>query len=178
MDHIVNMTATFSLNETLRLEELKDCCFTRVPRTKPRRERQKNAFNVACWRHPRKNITFLLYASGRVVILGARTFEDIDDSAEWICKILNMRIDEPIKVSNMVVKLDLEKKLELEKFVRILRMKGREVTYETELSPALIYELRHGKALVFASGKVIITGLRSKDQVEQAIEQVTDDFLQ
>ena len=53
-------------------------------------------------------------------------------------------------------------------------------TYEPELFPGLVYRMINPKVvlLIFVSGKVLITGAKSTDVVQQAIETIFPQLIE
>jgi transcription initiation factor TFIID TATA-box-binding protein len=76
----------------------------------------------------------------------------------------------PVKIENMVSAITLDTKIDLRKFVS--RVKG--VEYNPENFPGVVYRLHEPKVatLIFSSGKVICTGAKSMQDIEDAITQL------
>lgn len=57
---------------------------------------------------------------------------------------------------------------------------GRFATYEPEIFPGLIYKLLDPKVvlLIFVSGKVVLTGAKTRDQINRAFEILYPVLLQ
>ena len=75
-----------------------------------------------------------------------------------------------VKVVNIVVSTSLEHDIPLEKMAATLS----NTEYNPEQFPGLVIRIREPKtsALVFSSGKVVCTGARSIDKVEESITQI------
>jgi transcription initiation factor TFIID TATA-box-binding protein len=75
-----------------------------------------------------------------------------------------------VKVVNIVVSTSLEHDIPLEKMAATLS----NTEYNPEQFPGLVIRIREPKtsALVFSSGKVVCTGARSIDKVEESIKQI------
>ena len=75
-----------------------------------------------------------------------------------------------VKVVNIVVSTSLEHDIPLEKMAATLS----NTEYNPEQFPGLVIRIREPKtsALVFSSGKVVCTGARSIDKVEESISQI------
>lgn len=78
--------------------------------------------------------------------------------------------DVSIKVVNIVVSTSLEHDIPLEKMAAVLP----NTEYNPEQFPGLVIRIKDPKtsALVFSSGKVVCTGARSLDKVEESIQQI------
>jgi len=75
-----------------------------------------------------------------------------------------------IRVVNIVVSTSLEHDIPLEKMAAVLS----NTEYNPEQFPGLVIRIKEPKtsALIFSSGKVVCTGARSLDKVEEAIQQI------
>jgi transcription initiation factor TFIID TATA-box-binding protein len=75
-----------------------------------------------------------------------------------------------IQVVNIVVSTSLEHDIPLEKMAATLS----NTEYNPEQFPGLVIRIRDPKtsALIFSSGKVVCTGARSMDKVEESIEKI------
>lgn len=80
--------------------------------------------------------------------------------------------DEGIKVTiqNVVASVDLYFKIPLEKVAAVL-MTSSEVSYIPEQFPGLVVKIKNPKtsALVFSSGKMVITGAKSAEGIKEAV---------
>src|SRR3989344_5797254 len=75
-----------------------------------------------------------------------------------------------IKVVNIVVSSSLKHDIPLEKMAATLS----NTEYNTEQFPGLVIRIKEPKtsALIFSSGKVVCTGARSMDKVEESIKKI------
>ena len=75
-----------------------------------------------------------------------------------------------IRVVNIVVSTSLEHDIPLEKMAAVLS----NTEYNPEQFPGLVIRIKEPKtsALIFSSGKVVCTGARSLDKVEESIQQI------
>jgi transcription initiation factor TFIID TATA-box-binding protein len=75
-----------------------------------------------------------------------------------------------IEVVNIVVSTSLEHDIPLEKMAATLS----NTEYNPEQFPGLVIRIKEPKtsALIFSSGKVVCTGARSMDKVEESIEKI------
>lgn len=142
--------------------------------------------------------TALIFASGKMVCTGAKTEESSKFAARKFARIIlnlgfNTRFSD-FKIQNIVgscdvlfpIKLDqlaLEEKSE--RSSRSTAMKPRTSysqnekrtsysTYEPELFPGLIYRMYDPKVvlLIFVSGKIVLTGAKSKEDIERALNNI------
>ena len=77
-----------------------------------------------------------------------------------------------IKVVNIVVSTSLEHDIPLEKMAAVLS----NTEYNPEQFPGLVIRIKDPKtsALIFSSGKVVCTGAKSIDKVEESLEQIKE----
>ena len=75
-----------------------------------------------------------------------------------------------IRVVNIVVSTSLEHDIPLEKMAAVLS----NTEYNPEQFPGLVIRIKEPKtsALIFSSGKVVCTGAKSLDKVEESIQQI------
>jgi len=100
----------------------------------------------------------------------------MDKVAESIKKIIKslekinvkIKIDPVITIQNIVASGSVGMDLNL----NILAMKLDNTEYEPEQFPGLVYKLPAAKAtfLLFSNGKIVCTGTKSEDEVNNALE--------
>jgi len=75
-----------------------------------------------------------------------------------------------ITVQNMVSTADLGKYVDLEEAAYVLD----NIMYEPEQFPGAVYRMAEPKVviLIFSSGKLVITGAKSEEQVYEAVEKI------
>lgn len=122
--------------------------------------------------------TGLLYRCGRMMVTGAREEEDARLGARKMAKICQ-RADHPnirfcgFRVENMIATVNCRFPVRLEG----LAYNHREYcSYEPELSPGLVYRYNPQDnkivLLFFVSGKVIITGCKSREEIHNVFQNV------
>eukprot|EP00912_Choanoflagellata_sp_UC4_P000032 UC4_evm2s22 len=116
-------------------------------------------------REPRT--TALVFSSGKMVVTGAKGEDQSLRAARKFARIIqklgnNVRFS-GFKIQNMVASFDV-------KFA--IRLEG--LGYEPELFPGLIYRMAQPKVvlLIFVSGKVVMTGAKSTEQLKQAFDTI------
>lgn len=118
-------------------------------------------------------VTALIFKSGKMVVTGAKKTSDL---VKAVKKILRMFIRSGVSISgkpkiqiqNIVASANLGMEVLLEKAAYLLE----NIMYEPEQFPGLIYRLTDPKVvlLIFSSGKMVITGAKSEDEVIKAVE--------
>ncbi|MEM1611141.1 MAG: TATA-box-binding protein [Sulfolobales archaeon] len=117
-------------------------------------------------------VTALIFRSGKMVVTGAKKTSDLIKAVK---KILRMFIKSGVTISgkpriqiqNIVASANLGMEVLLEKAAYLLE----NTMYEPEQFPGLIYRLTDPKVvlLIFSSGKMVITGAKSEEEVEKAV---------
>lgn len=115
------------------------------------------------------------YRSGKCSIVGANSPEHFEEMVERVNKIMRELLDldcEPTtEIKNIVVTAELDTHPSLEALAVGLGIEKTE--YEPEQFPALIYRGNGFVILIFATGKLVCTGLNDLQHISTAIEDVT-----
>jgi transcription initiation factor TFIID TATA-box-binding protein len=124
----------------------------------------------------------LLFGSGKVICTGGKTLNDVRESVDIVAdKLLKAGIPverhPEITVQNIVATCDLGAGINLVNIVMALSLE--EVEYEPEQFPGLVYRLENPKAvcLLFGTGKMVITGARTMEDVDKAVETVRENLV-
>ena len=114
----------------------------------------------------------LIFSSGKVVCTGARNIADVRKAVAKLARMLkSIEIDVPkkykIQIENIVASAQFLARLDLDK----IAFESENSEYEPSQFPGLVYRLKDPKAalLLFASGKIICTGIRKNEDVEYSI---------
>ncbi len=117
----------------------------------------------------------LIFSSGKVVCTGARSMDKVNESIKKIIKSLEkinikITIKPDIKIQNIVASGSVGMDLNL----NVLAMKLENTEYEPEQFPGLVYKLEEAKAtfLLFSNGKIVCTGTKSEEEVNQALDKL------
>ena len=120
----------------------------------------------------------LLFHSGKVVCTGAKSLEQVKMAIEKVTKQIEkagirIRIEPKIEVQNIVASSDLGQSINLNAIAITLGLER--VEYEPEQFPGLVYRLDVPKVvlLLFGSGKLVCTGARKPQDVEDAVDKIT-----
>ena len=114
-------------------------------------------------------VGFLLYSSGNFVCRGARSIEEAKEKVDRLVNMLrenNIEVQDPeIEIRNIVVSVDLNKNLRLHELAYAIP----DSEYDPEAFPGM--KLRKGstRILIFRTGKAIIPGLRTIEEIEYTI---------
>jgi transcription initiation factor TFIID TATA-box-binding protein len=125
-------------------------------------------------------VTALIFRSGKMVVTGAKKTSDLIKAVK---KILRMFLKSGVSISgkpriqiqNIVASANLGMEVLLEKAAYLLE----NTMYEPEQFPGLIYRLVDPKVvlLIFSSGKMVITGAKSEEEVEKAVNHTYKTLL-
>eukprot|EP00970_Alexandrium_tamarense_P017141 scaffold8558_cov294-Alexandrium_tamarense.AAC.1 len=125
-------------------------------------------------REPRA--TALLFSSGRMVITGTKSSHNCSLATKKFAYILERVGFQPagfidFKIQNVVGTVDVGFPIRLE---GVVYAHPTFSSYEPELFPGLIYRLVQPRVvlLIFVSGKVVITGAKTEEQMVEALRKV------
>lgn len=125
-------------------------------------------------REPRA--TALVFASGKTVITGTKSSHNSSLATKKIAYILERVGFQPasyinFKVQNIVGTVDVGFPIRLE---GVAFAHPTFSSYEPELFPGLIYRLMQPRVvlLIFVSGKVVLTGAKTEEQLVEALKKV------
>ena len=168
---VVNIVVSTSLEHDVPLEKMAS--------TLPNTEYNPEQFPGLVLRIKDPKTTALIFSSGKVVCTGAKTMDEVSQSIGKIIKTLEkinikIKITPEINVQNIVASGSIGMDLNL----NVLAMKLPNTEYEPEQFPGLVYKLG-GKTgsdratfLLFSNGKIVCTGTKSEDEVDDAVEQL------
>ena len=99
-------------------------------------------------------------------------FYDVSDAVRDVVEdIVDFEIEATVNLSNIVSTADIENLPSLEAIAIGLGLEQTE--YEPEQFPALIYRGHESVILIFASGKIVCTGLTDLDETSSAVDEIT-----
>ncbi|HIH96773.1 MAG TPA: TATA-box-binding protein [Thermoplasmata archaeon] len=121
----------------------------------------------------------LLFHSGKVVCTGTKSLEDVELVIDQVCEKIKsvgfeVRNKPKIQVQNIVASADLHTTLNLSSIAIGLGLDR--VEYEPEVFPGLVYRVEEPKVvmLLFSSGKIICSGARKKEDIEEAVNRLRE----
>jgi transcription initiation factor TFIID TATA-box-binding protein len=109
----------------------------------------------------------ILYTSGKYIVRGGDTYDILHKTHDQFLSLLRdlgIDVGEPeFEIKNVVCVADIEEKIDLNQLTILLGMEKTE--YEPEQFPGLVYRPTDSPCvlLIFATGKVVITGGRTKE---------------
>ncbi len=117
----------------------------------------------------------LIFSSGKVVLTGIRNEAALDEGLAKVFASLKEAgvnvLDVPrVAVTNIVCSYDIGRFINLNRVVATLSLEA--IEYEPEQFPGLVYRIKDPKivALLFSSGKIILTGGKNLDDVRKGLD--------
>ncbi|KAI6170370.1 Transcription factor TFIID [Aphelenchoides bicaudatus] len=166
---IQNVVSTVNLGVQLDLK--------RITLNARNAEYNPKKFSAVIMRIRDPKTTALIFSSGKLVCTGAKSEEASRLAARKFARIIqklgfDVKFFE-FKVQNMVGSCDMGFAISLE---GLCVAHAQFSTYEAELFPGLVYRMVKPRVvlLIFVSGKVVITGAKVRDDIEQAFIQIYD----
>lgn len=164
---VQNIVATFSLDTKLDLDFL-------VQRMR-NVEYNKRKISAIVMRRRNPKTTALIFESGKVVVTGARSEFESKMAARKFARCVQ-RVYPNVKckdyhIENVVSNFEAPFAVNLN---LIVEQNELDASYEPEIFPGLKYQMQEPKCmcLVFVAGKVVITGLKSTDDIKTAFENI------
>ncbi|KAL8923132.1 MAG: hypothetical protein Q9172_003262 [Xanthocarpia lactea] len=119
--------------------------------------------------------TALIFASGKMVVTGAKSEDDSKLASRKYARIIqklgfNAKFTD-FKIQNIVGSCDIKFPIRLE---GLASRHHNFSSYEPELFPGLIYRMYKPKIvlLIFVSGKIVLTGAKVREEIYQAFETI------
>ncbi|MCJ2669974.1 MAG: TATA-box-binding protein [Thermoplasmata archaeon] len=170
---IENVVASTSLGEELDLQA--------IALALTGSEYEPEQFPGLIYRLKEPKTATLLFRSGKVVCTGAKSLDDVHKAIRKVAKQIEdagikVNTDPDVEVQNIVASSDLETKINLNAIAISLGLE--KVEYEPEQFPGLVYRIDDPKVVVllFGSGKLVCTGARKPEDVERAVEKITEEL--
>ncbi len=164
---VQNIVATTSLGKPVSL--------TQLAKTQSNTEYNPEQFPGLVLRIKEPKSAVLVFSSGNLVCTGTKSVAQVKEVIEQVIKQIakiGVRItDKPkITVQNIVASGSIKLNLNL----NYLALELGNTEYEPEQFPGLVYKLTEPTAtfLLFSNGKLVCTGTKNKQQLEEAMVQL------
>jgi len=164
---IQNIVATTSLEKPVPL--------TKLARTQPNTEYNPETFPGLVLRIKEPKSAVLVFSSGNLVCTGTKSLSQvrkvIDEVIKQLKKVnVKITIKPKITVQNIVASGTINLQLNL----NYLALEMENTEYEPEQFPGLVYKLEDSNAtfLLFSNGKLVCTGTKNKQQLENSMVQL------
>jgi len=138
-------------------------------------EYRPNKFPALVFKLKRPRTSTLIFATGKMVCTGARSEKEAFSAVRNVVRRLRkrglvIRGEPDILIANIVASADVGGEVDLEEAADVLD----KIMYEPEQFPGLIYRMTEPKVvlLIFASGKLVITGAKREEQVYEAADKI------
>jgi transcription initiation factor TFIID TATA-box-binding protein len=172
---IENIVSTANLGCHLNLREI--ALQAKNAEYNPRR------FSAVIMKIKEPKTTALIFSSGRIVCLGAKTEENSKKACKKFGKIIKSlgysAIFKEFKIENIVGSIDVKFNISLMKLnlhiVKNFKSEIRRyVVYEPEVFPGLIYRMIEPKIvlLIFNSGKIVLTGGKNRNEIYDGFKKI------
>jgi len=165
---VQNIVATASLEKPIPL--------TKLARTQPNTEYNPETFPGLVLRIKEPKSAVLVFSSGNLVCTGTKSTTQVRKVIDAVIKQLkkiNVKITivPKITVQNIVASGTINLKLNL----NFLALELENTEYEPEQFPGLVYKLIEPNAtfLLFSNGKLVCTGTKNKQQLEDSMTQLS-----
>jgi transcription initiation factor TFIID TATA-box-binding protein len=168
-----NVVATITLGCPIDLNK--------VAQTARNAEYNPTRFQAVIMRIREPRTTALIFASGKMIVTGAKTEGDCRNAAmkykEILCKIGFPAECNDFKIQNITATFDAGFPIRLEAFIYAY---STNTTYEPELFPGLVYRMNDPKVvfLVFVSGKVIVTGAKHMESIAIGAQNIFSKLIE
>ncbi|BCU68342.1 TATA-box-binding protein [Sulfolobales archaeon HS-7] len=171
--NVENIVATVSLEQGLDLYAME--------RSVPNVEYDPDQFPGLIFRLENPKVTSLIFKSGKMVVTGAKSTDELITAVKRIIRTLkkygiNITGRPKIQIQNIVASANLHLIVNLDKAAYLLE----NIMYEPEQFPGLIYRMFDPRVvlLIFSSGKMVITGAKSEEEVVKAVRKIFDKLVE
>ncbi|KAF9601468.1 hypothetical protein IFM89_020235, partial [Coptis chinensis] len=120
--------------------------------------------------------TALIFASGKMVCIGAKSEQESKLSARKVFARIIQKLGFPakfkdFKIHYLVALCDVKFTIRLE---GLASSHGHFASYEPEIFPGMIYRMKQPKMvlIIFTSGKIVLTGAKVRDEIHAAVENI------
>jgi len=171
---VVNIVASAAFAEKLDLDM--------IAQSPEETEYEHKQFPGLVFRISNPKTATLLFTSGKAIITGAKSVEDVHKVVAIVAEKLRkigadvFKIkDIKVVVQNMVATSDLgADEINLTEIAIGLGLEN--VEYEPEQFPGLVYRVKEPKAviLIFSSGRIVCVGAKSTEDVSKAVEKLSE----
>ena len=138
-------------------------------------EYRPKRFPGLVFRLKRPKTATLIFTTGKMVCTGSKSSKLAKRAVKKVVKQLRkadfiIRDMPDVVIQNIVASADLSSQIDLETATDILD----NTMYEPEQFPSLIYRMAEPKVvlLLFTSGKLVITGAKTEEQVNIAVDKI------
>ena len=142
-------------------------------------EYRPEVFPGLCFRLKKPKTGILIFHSGRMVCTGATSIRQSKRAVRKVLRELKakgipVRGRPSIEIQNIVASVNLGGSVDIERGVFVLGHPPHRIMYEPEQFPGAIYRMHDPKVviLIFNTGKLVVTGAKTEEQVYEAVERL------
>lgn len=164
---IQNIVATTALEKPVPL--------TKLARTQPNTEYNPETFPGLVLRIKEPKSAVLVFSSGNLVCTGTKTQSQIRQVVDEVIKQLKkVNVDVTIKPKIEIQNIVASGTINLQLNLNYLALAMENTEYEPEQFPGLVYKLEDPNAtfLLFSNGKLVCTGTKNKQQLEDSMDKL------
>lgn len=169
--NIVNVVVSVTLQHKLDLKA--------IVKTFPFVEYNPERFPGAVFRLKKPKSVTLLFSTGKMVCVGTKSEKQARRAVRTVLNNLKkagiLLTGKPeITIQNIVANANLGGAIDLIALCELEGRSGGKLMYEPEQFPAVIYRMNNPRAviLIFASGKLVCTGIRKEKDVQVAVDRL------
>jgi transcription initiation factor TFIID TATA-box-binding protein len=167
---IVNVVATASIGQIVDFNELVKCKEIIYSTT-------TYGGRVAYFKTEKMQGKVSIFLSGKMISVGTKSESEAFSELAFVMKYLATeglvkKVELSPKIQNLVIVADFGHQINLEDF-----SEKTSAIYEPEQFPGSILRIKEpfkASILIFASGKTVITGLKSSENIEPVIQKMTE----
>lgn len=170
--HVTNVVTSCGIDMDLDLEAISEDL--------PSSQFDAERFPGLIYRTVEPKVTTLVFRSGKIISTGSDSASGSQSAVRELMDdfdSLGIECDSPtVEVENVVGVADVDYSLNLNAIAIGLGLENTE--YEPEQFPGLVYRMDSPSvvALLFGSGKVVITGAETRDQIAAGVEQLYEEL--
>ncbi len=163
---VVNVVATATIGESVRLDELADLPFITY---------NPSRYFCAYFKDESMEAKVSIFTSGKMIAVGAKSEQSARQAFHHVIQVLSKlgiikRSKPKVTVRNVVVTVELDTPLNMEEMLDLIPG----LVYEPEQFPGAIFRPVDSDAtvLIFASGKMVIAGIKSEASIATDVQTI------
>jgi transcription initiation factor TFIID TATA-box-binding protein len=163
---IVNVVATATIGESVRLDELADLPFITY---------NPSRYFCAYFKDESMEAKVSIFTSGKMIAVGAKNEQSAKRDLQHVIQVLSKlgivkRSKPRVTVRNIVVTVELDTPVHLEELQDLIPG----LVYEPEQFPGAIFRPVNSDAtvLIFGSGKLVVAGIKSEASIDTDVQTV------
>jgi len=160
---IVNVVASTKLDNKLDIETI----YSNLDHV----QYEPDTFPGLVYRREKPKATIIMFSTGTVVSTGTTSEKKAKTAIDVTINEIGIKVYPQISIENITAVATLGKSIDMEDLQLIPQLDNK-VIYEPEMFPGAIYKSKDATMLIFHTGKIVVTGTKSKKQTLQAVESL------